>query len=120
MSASGTLKLEWADFDREPFNGECRGPTADDIRAILRTLCECEPGSGFVILSRTPEIYIQAVAPREEGEPLIVEYRDGSEDRHFAIDAELFDAGPLTALFEAFVMGTDALARAARWEPIDI
>lgn len=116
--ATARFQLEWANLDDGPEDGVAENPTVDDVEAILEEMVVVE--SGFVILSRGEQHYIQAKVGEAPGEPIVIEYRDGEADRHFEIDEEVFSPKRLTALFTGYLANPAGIAKAAKWKKLEI
>ncbi len=114
------VTLEWDDFDVDPIGGVVEGCFWDDVSAILGVLLECSPGCGFIVIGRDDQHYLQAAPPPAEGEPLIVEYRDGSKDRHFQIDEDAFTAARLREIFGAYFRDPASITAVASWVKMDL
>ncbi|OYP38928.1 hypothetical protein [Rhodopirellula sp. MGV] len=71
---------------------------------------------GYAILERAEEVYVQT--RRDDETSWCLEYRDGSEERHFGIDPETTTLDDVCKAFEAFFDGDD-LAPLFDWEVID-
>ncbi|WP_131811383.1 hypothetical protein [Mycolicibacterium monacense] len=55
-------------------------------RLIPELFGTLDPEEPFIIFARADEVYMQVYV--EAGEPVVVEYRDGGEDRHFHAETE--------------------------------
>ncbi|MBL8990154.1 MAG: hypothetical protein JNJ48_01095 [Phycisphaerae bacterium] len=115
-STKPTFRLEWADLDTEPTDGQVAGPTRDDVRSIVEHLSAC--GSGFVILSAGDGDYIQAAAM--EGDGLHVEYHEPVGDGHFQVADEPVSDSDSVALFLAWYDDRKSIADHADWIPMDL
>lgn len=91
-------------------------PQPQQVQDALRLL---DPGE-FAILVRDEDDYVQVMRDENEeiGEIWILEYRDGSEDRHFGTDPEATTLDDARRAFTAFHQGQD-LASLLAWETID-
>jgi hypothetical protein len=84
--------------------------TADDVATALGLL-RGGPDD-FLILERGPETYLQTLGGPEA---FLLEYRDGSADRHFGCET---DRARVTAAFLSYLDGTDDWRRACRWQKV--
>lgn len=73
-------------------------PTPEVIRSVLQELGY--PGTEFVILGRSDQIYIQSYADSEQHCSL--EYRDGSEEQHFRCPDQYLSVEQVTEAFLGF------------------
>lgn len=115
-SAGSTIRLEWAEVDVEPTDGEVEAPTRDDVRAIVEHLAACE--TGFVILAAGEGDYIQAAAMGGEG--LHVEYHEPAGDGHFQIAEEPVSAEDAAAVFLAWLDDRATIGEHADWTPMEL
>lgn len=111
------ITLEWSDFDREPVSGLVKGPTADDVRAIVEHLGRNEEPGGFVILRRGEADFIQC-AMQDDG--LLVERHEPATDTHFALEGGPCDGPFAAALFVSWLNDPASVAEAADWERVDL
>ena len=88
-------------------------PTEDDIRSSIE-------GEEFAILGDDPDTYIQCAEQREPPYEYVLEYQDGSLDRHYqAVD------GPITldrvvAAFRKYLRRDPSWRSNFRWEKMDL
>lgn len=101
------MKLETSNF------GVIPDPTPAQIAAALVTL----PGGheSFAILSVADEVYVQAAGSDSGGFSL--EYRDGSEDRHFQAKFSPVPLSTVQDMFERYAGGDDSWRSRVDWEP---
>jgi hypothetical protein len=108
--------LEWAEHSDEPTDGMVKGPTWEDVEAIITHLDGCSEVSGFVVLSRAENDYFQC-ALIEEG--LIAEYRTAVGDEHFELAS---GTAPLDVVLRIARTWFDDPASAANldvWTPLE-
>lgn len=120
MNKTGQLRLEWADLDLEPCDGIVEGPTSDDVHSIVEHLGKCE--SGFVILAKDELSYLQTTLA-EPGEPeagFVIEYQDGTTDRHFVLDEEFVDLARVLEVFSVYFKRAIDIAAIGTWKKLDL
>ena len=108
--------LEWAEHSDEPTDGMVKGPTWEDVEAIITHLDGCCEASGFVILSRDEQHYFQC-ALTEDG--LIAEYRSSGDGEHFELAS---GTAPLEVVMRIARTWFDEPAAAANldvWTPLE-
>ena len=84
-------------------------PTRQDVINAIRLLAADQ----YVILDRSENTYIQTYY-NEDG-TFQLEYRDGSEDRHYAVDPETISADDVCNAFGLFFDGAD-VSSLLNWE----
>ncbi|MFN0012469.1 MAG: hypothetical protein ACKVS8_12590 [Phycisphaerales bacterium] len=109
--------LEWSDLDREPHDGLVKGPTPDDVAAIVEHLAGNAHPGGFVILRLGDSEFIQCA--RVEG-GLAVEHHEPKADTHFALAGGACDAEFAVALFRAWMDDPATIGQHADWEEMDL
>lgn len=116
MSAK-SYRLEWADHAQEPTDGVVQGPVWDDVRAIVEHLARSQEATGFIVLSRADNDFIQC-ARQPDG--LIVEFHDPKADRHMALEGGAADGEFAVALFRAWFDDPATIEEHADWVEIEL
>src|SRR6267378_702514 len=76
------------------------------------------PNRSFLILSRSPTSYIQAAIVGSNR--LVLEYRDGSAEKHFRSIRDDYSSGEVIAILEAYGRGEDSWSNENEWRRIDV
>jgi hypothetical protein len=71
-------------------------------------------GDSFAILSKTEMMYIQTAGSSEEG--FVLEYQDGSLDRHFRCSDEHLDLDKVIWAFTLYICGDERWRTEFNWE----
>jgi hypothetical protein len=75
-----------------------------------------EENDDFVVLSKNDMNYIQAAPGDFEGEGLVLEYQDGSLDRHFSASDTNISKELILSVFLAYLKGEDSWKDKFIWE----
>jgi hypothetical protein len=75
-----------------------------------------EENDDFVVLSKNDMNYIQAAPGDFEGEGLVLEYQDGSLDRHFSASDTNISKELILSVFLAYLKGEDSWKEKFNWE----
>jgi hypothetical protein len=75
-----------------------------------------EENDDFVVLSKNDMNYIQAAPGDFEGEGLVLEYQDGSLDRHFSASDTNISKEQILSVFLAYLKGEDSWKDKFIWE----
>jgi hypothetical protein len=75
-----------------------------------------EENDDFVVLSKNDMNYIQAAPGDFEGEGLVLEYQDGSLDRHFSASDTNISKELILSVFLAYLKGEDSWKDKFVWE----
>ncbi|MCC2669980.1 MAG: hypothetical protein K0Q72_2451 [Armatimonadetes bacterium] len=86
-----------------------------NLEAIVKALQNLDQEE-FLILATAEEHYVQALLDSDD--TYVLEYRDGSEDRHFGADPDAVKLADVCRAFELFLGGQD-LAPLLDWEKLD-
>lgn len=88
-------------------------PSAAQIAAALANL----PGGdeSFAILAVGPQTYVQVAGSPVEG--FTLEYRDGSEEKHFEAIGSPIDLGLVTSVFQKYAAGDSSWQSLVSWQP---
>ena len=89
-----------------------QGATSDDILAHI-------DGEEFAILSADPGSYIQCGEQKEPPYEYEIEYRDGSQDRHYRAADGPITLDRVTSAFIWYLEGDPAWRSKFRWERIE-
>lgn len=91
---------------------EIESPTGAEIESALRSL----PGGqeSFAILSRSEQVYVQTSGGRDEG--FVLEYRDGSQERHFRCTDPRLPLETVVRAFRAYLEGGTEFRSELEWE----
>ena len=89
-------------------------PSAELISNSLRDLTN----GGFVILSRSPDDYVQTLRDEEDGE-VILECRRGSEAEHYCCPLDELSAEQVEAVFLAYAKKDPGWDKLVAWESVD-
>jgi len=92
------------------------GPQSGQIESALSLLSL--PDKSFLILSRSPTSYIQAAIVGSNR--LVLEYRDGSAQKHFRSIRDDYSSGEVVAILEAYRRGEDSWWNENEWRRIDV
>lgn len=76
------------------------------------------PDRSFLILSRSHTSYIQAAIVGSNR--LVLEYRDGSAEKHFRSIRDDYHSGEVVAILEAYWRGEDSWWNENEWRRIDV
>jgi len=76
------------------------------------------PDRSFLILSRSQTSYIQAAIVGSNR--LVLEYRDGSAEKHFRSIRDDYSSGEVVAILEAYRRGEDSWWNENEWRRIDV
>jgi hypothetical protein len=76
------------------------------------------PDRTFLILRRSPKSYIQAAIVGANR--LLLEYRDGSAEKHFRSIRDDYSSGEVVAILEAYRRGEDSWCNENEWRRIDV
>ena len=76
------------------------------------------PNRTFLILSRSATSYLQAALVGSDR--LLLEYRDGSADKHFRSAREDYSAREVVEIFEAYRRGEDSWWNEKDWRRIKV
>ena len=76
------------------------------------------PDRSFLILSRSQTSYIQAAIVGSNR--LVLEYRDGSAEKHFRSIRDDYSSGEVVAILEAYGRGEDSWSNENEWRRIDV
>ena len=110
-----TRGSEWPRFEA---NGDLVSefPTGDVIRETLKSL----PGGlpSFAILLRSEMTYIQAGGSGGEG--FVLEYQEGSLDRHYRSADESLDLERATKILTLYLRGDESWHNEVEWKHIDV
>src|SRR2546421_5245750 len=87
--------------------------TEDDILAYLE-------GEEFAILSRDTDTYIQCAEQREPPYDFVLEYQDGSIDRHYQAINEPITLDRVISAFLKYLRGDESWWSDFRWEKMDL
>lgn len=92
---------------------EVSNPSAAQIAEALASL----PGGdeSFAILATGPQTYVQVAG--SSGEGFTLEYRDGSEDKHFEAAESPVDLKLATTVFQRYAAGDISWQSLASWQP---
>ncbi len=91
-----------------------RSPSSWEISESLRSL---EPEeNNFAILATADEVYIQTAT--DEIDSWVLEYRDGSADRHFG--ASVSDVERIISAFTRYAEGDRSWLEDFQWEPVSL
>ncbi|MEK6703948.1 MAG: hypothetical protein AABZ53_16950 [Planctomycetota bacterium] len=108
--------LEWNEFTSRPFSGRTSA-TADSIDPILtRFIAEPPDSSAFLILTITPQTYLQA-ARRPTG--FVLEYQFDDTDQHFEC-TENVTPELLSTLFHLYLDNPAGIVDLAAWKKLDL
>lgn len=88
-------------------------PTPAQVQAAIDALQSEE----FLILTASDERYIQVYA-QEDG-TYQLEYRDGSDERHFGVDPEAIDRSDVADAFSRFLRQSPDLTTGWDWQPLE-
>lgn len=84
-------------------------PSLDDLSQTIRSLTQ--PENGFAILSLEDEIYLQLLL--EEDGTFLIEYREGSADRHYQCsEVDIEDA---VRIVQDYAVGNEAWKLSLPW-----
>ena len=75
-----------------------------------------EENDDFVVLSKNDMNYIQAAPGDFEGEGLVLEYQDGSLDRHYSASDTNISKELILSVFLAYLKGEDSWKDKFIWE----
>jgi hypothetical protein len=75
-----------------------------------------EENDDFVVLSRNDMNYIQAALSDFEGEGIILEYQEGSLDKHFSATDKNISKEVILSVFLAYLKGDAAWKEKFDWE----
>ena len=97
-------------------NGDICGenPENDQLRSAIANLGEEE----FLILSGEEEYYIQTY--HNEDGTYQLEYRDGSEDRHFCVDPQSITVDDVKEAIVMYSNDPSSIAEKWNWEKLDL
>lgn len=99
----------------ETEDGAKRRPFRTELHKLIAQLGG--EGDHFAVAEHVPatdQVYLQTW--KDEGEPYLVECRDGGEERHFS--CWIRDARQVAAVFEDWAREGDAWRREHEWEPM--
>ena len=75
-----------------------------------------EENDDFVVLSKNDMNYIQAALSDYEGEGFILEYQEGSLDKHFSATDNNISKDVILSVFLAYLKGESAWKEQFNWE----
>jgi len=84
-------------------------------RLISELFGTLDPEEPFIIFARADEVYMQVYV--DAGEPVVVEYRDGGEDRHFHAETE--DSELAQRVIWGWVTNSSGWRGHLEWERMD-
>ncbi len=114
---SGRFTIEWSSLSSTPSDGKKGVKAWDDARGIFQRFVAEAPGSdAFVILSHTPQHYVQA-AINDRG--LVLEYQAGDTDAHFEA-AETVTPALVLDIAEAYMLDPGAIDKMCAWTKMEI
>ncbi len=115
-----TFILDWDDLSTTPATGTTKGVSWPEVESTLRRLCQSD--SGFVILARAGDDlhYCQTARTQGARPEVIVEWQDGSTDRHYMLSKTLEQPDLLVELFRVYYHTSHLIAGAAEWMRIDL
>jgi hypothetical protein len=88
-------------------------PTERDIETLIAE-------EAFAILESRDYVYIQCAVQDDEGEEYVLEYQDGSLDRHFQAVDEPIGRDRVTAAFIKYLRGDPSWLSDFRWEKMEL
>jgi len=91
-------------------------PQSSQIESAVSLLSR--PDRSFLILSRSPTSYIQAAIVGSNR--LVLEYRDGSAEKHFRSIRDDYSNGEVVAILDAYGRGEDTWWIENEWRRIDV
>lgn len=91
-------------------------PQSGQIESAVSLLAR--PARNFVILSRSETSYIQAAIVGSNR--LVLEYRDGSAEKHFRSVRDDYSSGEVVAILEAYRRGEGSWWNENEWRRIDV
>jgi len=92
---------------------EIENPSAEDISRIIDSLNDED--NGFAILSVEEQIYMQAAESGANG--FILQYRDGSWDKHFQASPDPISAADVIKAMQQYAVGDDSWRTSLTWVP---
>jgi hypothetical protein len=115
-----TFTLDWDDLSTAPATGTTKHVTWPQVESTLRRLCQSD--SGFVILALAGDDLHYCQTARTEGErpEVIVEWQDGSTDRHFRLPKTLEQPDLLVELFKVYYHTPHLIGEVAPWELMEL
>lgn len=115
-----TFTLEWDDLSTAPATGTTTGVTWPQVESTLRRLCQSD--AGFVILARSDDhlSYCQTARTQGQRPEVIVEWQDGSTDRHYMLPKTLEEPDLLVELFHVYYHTPHLIAELAPWELMEL
>lgn len=112
----GTPSLEWNEFTSRPFSGRTLATTESIDPILTRFISEPPDSGGFIILTITPQTYLQA-ARRPAG--FVLEYQVEDTDHHFEC-AENVTPELIQTLFHLYLDNPAGVADLAAWRPLEL
>ena len=115
-----TFILDWDDLSTTPTTGTTKGVSWPEVESTLRRLCQS--ASGFVILARASDDlhYCQTARTQGARPEVIVEWQDGSTDRHYMLSKTLEQPDLLVELFHVYFHTPHLLAEVAPWQLMEL
>src|SRR5208283_3397013 len=97
---------------------ELKDPSPAEIDQALHTLNRSEDNS-FAILEQSDLTYLQVAQEDDadqDGPRLVLEYQDGSIDRHYQAVADPLSLETVIEIFQAFAVGDEKWPGRVQWE----
>ena len=101
---------------------ELKDPSPAEIDQALRTLNRSEDNS-FAILEQADLTYLQVAQeddPDQDAPRLVLEYQDGSMDRHYQAVADSLSLMTVIEIFQAYAGGDEKWRSRVQWEPMQV